>query len=117
MVTSESIENPRDPKPDDHEKVEAAPGQSVEPEWDIGVNDGGRQGGLLHSNASKPPALGCPSRRRMRRQGNAAKSIRFGCVELMRNPKTFLARGGRLHRRRSLPRRGLNGILTAEERP
>jgi hypothetical protein len=38
----ESIENPRYPKSDDDEKVKTAPRQSVEPERDIGVNDGGR---------------------------------------------------------------------------
>ena len=35
----ESIENPRDPKPNDDEKVKTAPGQPVEPERDIGVNN------------------------------------------------------------------------------
>ena len=39
----ESIENPRDPKPNDDKKVKAAPGQSIEPERDIGVNDAGRR--------------------------------------------------------------------------
>ena len=44
----ESIEDPSDPKADDYEKVKTAQGQSVEPERDICVNDGGREGGLLH---------------------------------------------------------------------
>src|SRR5580700_8474075 len=62
----ESIENPRYPKPDDDEKVKTAPRQSIEPERDIGVNDGGRGGRLLHSDASKVcRRLRClPQRRR-----------------------------------------------------
>ena len=50
----EAIEDPRDPKPNYHEKVEAAPRQSIEPERDIGVNDGRRRGRFLHSDASQP---------------------------------------------------------------
>src|SRR4029077_1567978 len=63
----ESIENPRYPKSDDDEKVKTAPRQSVEPERDIGVNDGGRGGRLLHSDASKVcRRLRClPQRRRV----------------------------------------------------
>src|ERR1700722_20836704 len=71
----ESIENPRYPKPDDDEKVKPAPRQSVEPERDISVNDGGRGGRLLHSDASKVcRRLRClPQRRRFQpRRGNAA---------------------------------------------
>jgi hypothetical protein len=52
----ESIENPRYPKPDDDEKVKTAPRQSVEPEWDIGVNNGGR-GGRLVSAVLTPPFM------------------------------------------------------------
>jgi hypothetical protein len=39
----EAIENPCDTQSHDDKNVEAAPGQSVEPEWDIGVNDRGRR--------------------------------------------------------------------------
>src|ERR1700722_5418887 len=61
----ESIENPRYPKPDDDEKVKPAPRQSVDPERDISVNDGGRGGRLLHSDASKVcRRLRCPPQRR-----------------------------------------------------
>ena len=44
----ESIEDPRDPKPDDYENVKTAQRQSVESERDVCVNDSGREGGLLH---------------------------------------------------------------------
>jgi hypothetical protein len=44
----ETIEDPSDPKPDDDENVKTAQRQSVEAERDIRVNDGGRDGGLLH---------------------------------------------------------------------
>ena len=53
MVTSSSIEDPSDPKPDDYENVKTAQRQSVEAERDVCVNDGGRKDGasegeLLH---------------------------------------------------------------------
>ena len=48
MVTSSSIEDPSDPKPDDYENVKTAQRQSVEAERDVCVNDGGREGVLLH---------------------------------------------------------------------
>src|SRR4029077_20827971 len=75
----ESIENPRYPKPDDDEKVKTAPRQSVEPERDIGVNDGGRGGRLLHSDASKVcRRLRClPQRRRVQPARYAAGVNRF----------------------------------------
>jgi hypothetical protein len=50
----EAIEDPRDPKPNYNEEVEAAPRQSVEPERDIDANDGRRRGRFLHSDASQP---------------------------------------------------------------
>src|SRR6202046_562090 len=46
----ESIKNPRYPEPEDDEEVKTAPGQPIEPERNIGVNDGGR---FLHLGASK----------------------------------------------------------------
>ena len=48
MVTSSPSRDPRDPKPNNYEKVKTAQGQPVEPEGDIPVNDSGREGKLLH---------------------------------------------------------------------
>src|ERR1700722_17310356 len=76
----ESIENPRYPKPDDDEKGKPAPRQSVEPERDIGVNDGGRGERLLHSDASKAcrrAGSACRTVEGASRRGNAAGINRF----------------------------------------
>jgi hypothetical protein len=43
----ESIEDPSDAKPDD-EKVKTAPGQSIEAEWDICLNNTERGGSVFH---------------------------------------------------------------------
>src|SRR5262245_42295337 len=67
----ESIKNPRYPEPNDDEEVKTAPRQPIEPERNIGVNDGGR---LLHLSASKVcRGLRClPRAEGSSRQGNAA---------------------------------------------
>jgi hypothetical protein len=48
----EAIEDPCDTESNDDKNVEAAPGQSIEPERDIGVNDAGRSNSS-HSTPSK----------------------------------------------------------------
>jgi hypothetical protein len=66
----ESIKNPRYPEPDDDEEVKTAPGQPIEAERNIGVNDGGR---FLHLGASKVcRGLRClPRAEGSSRRGNA----------------------------------------------
>ena len=48
----QSVEDPSDPEPNDHEKVKTAQGQPVEPERDIRLNDRGREDRLLHFRRS-----------------------------------------------------------------
>ena len=99
----ESIEDPSDPKPDDYEKVKAAQRQSVEPERDVRVNDGRREGRLLHLGRFHSRAANRDARRRCRarRRGNAAKSIEFEAIIALRRRRgvrNVASRSVRRHR-------------------